>query len=135
MAKMNDQSNDSLTTPWGKVWLDHESGICRVSFVQGCHQTLQVAIEEMQAVAKVTKGQPMPLLVDLRPVKTTDFDARRYYGGTESKSRWTSCALLTGTPLSNAIANLWLARHNSRENPAKMFTVEADAIAWLKKTV
>lgn len=135
MTKMSDQSKDSLDTPWGRVWVDHDNGICRVNFLPGLHQTLQIAVEEMQAVGKVTDGRPMPLLVDLRNVKATDFDARRYYGGPESKSRWKAAALLTGTPLSNAIANLWLARHNSRENPARMFTVEAEAIAWLKKVV
>jgi predicted metalloendopeptidase len=130
---MSSTVEDSVSYPWGTVWVDKDHGICRVRFVEGLHQTLQVTVEEIQAVGKVTGGRPLPLLVDLRPVKATDFDARRYLGSAESKARWRSAALLTGTPLSNAIGNLWLARHNSKENPVKMFTVEAEAIAWLKK--
>ena len=133
LALMGNSAEDSASFPWGTVWVDKAHGICRVRFVDGLHQTLQVTVEEIQAVGKVTGGRPLPLLVDLRPVKATDFDARRYLGSAESKARWRSAALLTGTPLSNAIGNLWLARHNSKENPVKMFTVEDEAIDWLKK--
>lgn len=132
LDNMSDPVSDSATLPWGTVWVDHPNRICRVSFIPGLHQTLQIAIEEIQAVSKVTGGKPMPLLVDLRPVKATDFDARRYLGGPESKACWVAAALLTGTPFSNAIANLWLARHSSRDKPSKMFTVESEALAWLK---
>jgi len=119
------------TRPWGKVWLDQD-GISHVDFVAGTHQTLALAKEEIEILAVIHKGQRRPLLVDLRNVRATDFDARKYFGGPEAKRVWRAAALVTATPLSNAIANLWLAAHNSRENPAKLFTSEAEAITWLK---
>lgn len=117
---------------WGKAWLDAEHGISRVDFIPGTHQTLQFAQEQIAAIAKLIKGKPRPYLVDLRNVKSTNHEARKYFAGRESKAAWTAAALLTGTPLSNAIANLWLAANNSRDNPVKLFTSEADAITWLK---
>ncbi len=117
---------------WGKAWLDEEHGISRVDFVPGTQQDLRAAQEQIAALTELLKGKPRPYLVDLRNVKSTNHEARKYFAGRESKAVWNAAALLTGSPLSNAIGNLWLAANNSRGNPVKLFTNEADAIAWLK---
>jgi hypothetical protein len=124
-------SHEVETRPWGKAWVD-ENGISHVDFVPSTHQTLAIAKEEIEILGIINKGQLRPLLVDLRNVRATDFDARKYFGGPEAKRVWRAAGLVTATPLSNAIGNLWLAAHNTRENPAKLFTSETEALAWLK---
>jgi hypothetical protein len=131
MKRMSD--GDVVKYDWGKVWLDRTNHLSRVDFVPGTHQRLRQAEEQISALQQLLGEQRWPYLVDLRNVKATDQDARKYFGSTESKARWTAAALLTGSPLSNAIGNVFLAAYNSRQNPVKLFSNEAEAIAWLKQ--
>lgn len=116
----------------GKVWLDEEAGIVRVQHAHGMAVGLEDAKEQIAAILKVSKGRRRPLLVDLRGLRGTDHAARDYFGGEESKAAWIASVLLTGPPISSAIGHLWIAAHNSDENPGKQFTSEAEAVAWLR---
>lgn len=120
---------------WGKVWLDRENRLSRVDFLPGIQQKLRHAEEQISGVRQLLKGERWPILVDLRNVRSSDGEARKYFASTEAKAHWSAAGLLTGSPLSNAIGNVWLAAYNSRQNPVKLFSQEAEAIAWLKQFV
>ena len=47
---MGNSAEDSASFPWGTVWVDKAHGICRVKFVDGLHQTLQVTVEDEPTV-------------------------------------------------------------------------------------
>lgn len=116
----------------GKVWLDDESGVVRVWHAPGTTVTLADAKEQIETVAKVSGGKRLPLLVDMRNLKSTEFSAREYFGSPESRSTWRATALLTGSALSNAVGNIWFAVHDHRDAPSKLFSSETDAIQWLR---
>ncbi|WP_437597388.1 DUF7793 family protein [Sorangium sp. So ce590] len=125
-----------VTFSSGKIWLDEVNGIIRVEFTPGTHQTLQIAREVIAGISAIGDGGRRPALVDLTKVKAIDRDARSYYGGPESIASWPALAMLTDSPLSTTIANIWLAVYSAingrRANPSRIFSDEVAAVEWLK---
>ncbi|WP_437314737.1 DUF7793 family protein [Sorangium sp. So ce385] len=130
------ENSTAVTFSSGRIWLDDANGIVRVEFAPGTHQTLQIAREVIAGINSITSGARRPALVDLTKVKAIDRDARSFYGGPESMASWPALAMLTDSPLSTTIANIWLAVYSAingkRANPSKIFSDEAAALEWLK---
>lgn len=117
----------------GRTWIDEERGILRFEALPGAEQGLSDAQENIDAVVKLSEGdKKYPLLVDLTSCKALNQDARAYYGGVEARSSCLALAILGRSPTSKMIGRFWFAIYGNRDAPTKVFTVEADAIAWLK---
>lgn len=115
----------------GKLWLDDE-GILHVRHEPGVVITLEDAIEQIRVARQVSNGKRVPYLVDMRAIKFTEQAARDYFGGPEGNMTWSRCALLVGGASSVAVGNMWVAIHDHMEAPARVFSSESEAIAWLK---
>ena len=116
----------------GKYWIDSTLGIVRWAYNPGTPRaTLEDAQENHRVVGELLAGQKLPFLCDLRNCAHLDQDARKFYAGKETADLYKAMALLGGTPLSNMIGNIYLAV-NRTSVPTKLFTSEADAIAWLR---
>jgi hypothetical protein len=111
-----------------------EDGILRNVYLAGAEETLADAQEGMRIAQQLSGGRRTPLLVDMRVVKSQHRDARAYYNGPEAMAISSAVALLVGSRISTLIANFFIAvdvkQHDRR--PIRLFTDEAEALAWLK---
>jgi len=105
-------------------------GYLRCVWYEGAEAGIEDAEEVLGDIERLAAGQRLPLLVDLRSMKTLDRAARQCFGATTALSR---VALFVDSPLSRMVANFYLAL--SRPSvPTQMFTSEADAVTWLTRT-
>ena len=123
-------AREEIVTRTGRTWLG-EDGIMRAVHLPNSVETLADAKENMAATVKLSAGKRYPILVDLRPIKSIDRDAREYYARGDQTEVVTAVALLIGSPISRVIGNFILALNTPRI-PAKIFTSEAEALDWLR---
>jgi hypothetical protein len=127
-------TNKSEAFSFGRAWIDEELGIMRLTFTPRTQITLRDAMEQVSAMQRLTNGSPLPCLVDMRQIHTTDRDARNYYAGAETAKAATACAMVIGASgVGTAIGNFMIAIYGGKKSlfPIKLFTNEPEAIAWL----
>ena len=120
-----------IVTRTGTHYLDAD-GIIRATIHAGAEQTLDDAIENVQASSVLGVGKRRPLLVDMRQIKSQTREARTYYTGPEGTRCYTAAAVLVDSPVSRLIANFLLGFNKSATVPSRLFTSEPEAIEWLK---
>lgn len=96
----------------------------------GCEMTLDDAKENIAVIFELGGRQRALVLVDMRGARSQTREARQYFAGPEAEQATRAVALLIGSPVSRVLANFFL-RLNPQRTPARLFTEEADAIAWL----
>jgi hypothetical protein len=88
------------------------------------------AEESVAAVDRIAGTQRLPLLVDMRGLRTLAREARSRFSEADSVK---CLAMLVDSPLSRVLANFFLAVSGSAV-PTRLFTSEAGAVAWLTET-
>jgi hypothetical protein len=111
---------DRIRISNGEVWLDDETGVVRVILHSGTTVTGPSAKEQIAAVAKVSRGKKLPLLVDIGS-RFTDLEAREYFASEESRAAWRAVAMLGATPPGTAQGKMWVAAHSHPESPARFY--------------
>lgn len=101
----------------------------RFVYAPGAVCDLAEAKVNLEIQRKLLAGRRMPILIDVRQAKSIDREARMYYAEIDDFS---ATALVGGTPIGNVIGNFFIAVYGNRNIPTKLFSNEADAIAWLK---
>ncbi|MBI1800621.1 MAG: STAS/SEC14 domain-containing protein [Chloroflexi bacterium] len=114
------------------VWLG-DDGIVRQIWAPQAEISLAQAKESVAAIVRLTHGEYIPLLVDMRRTKFVDREARAYYASPASRIT-KAVALLVSSPVSRVLANFFLGLHTPKV-PIKMFTSETEALKWLKRFV
>lgn len=112
------------------IWLG-DDGIVRVKWEAHVHIGLKEARECIRAVSVVCGGKVTPALVDMTEIRAIDREARLFFAGEETAKAESAAALLIGSPLTRAIGNFFMGL-NKPLIPTRLFTSEAEAIAWLK---
>jgi hypothetical protein len=115
------------------IWLE-DDGIVRVKVKPNIRIDLQNAQLTIRAVSEVCGGKRCPALVDLRGLVAMEREARLYFAGEETAKVESAAALLIESPLSRAIGNFFMGL-NKPIIPTRLFTSEAEALAWLKDFV
>ena len=120
-------------TRTAKIWLE-EDGIVRNIVLPGAAETLDDVKENVSIHARLRpmSGKRVPVLVDLRTAKSLDREARNYLASEQSAKVVSAAALLISSPLSKFLGNLFLGL-GKPTYPVKLFTSEAEAVAWLKE--
>ena len=78
-------------------------------------------------------GRPHPrYTVDLRVIGSQSRDTRQYFAGQAGAGGILATAALIGSPISRLTGNFFLS-FGKPNAPAKLFTSEEDALAWLKE--
>jgi hypothetical protein len=72
------------------------------------------------------------IVADIRNVKTISREVREYLGRPENVATIKAGAMLTGSPLSKLVGNLFL-QFSKPKFPTKMFSDEQKAAEWLKQ--
>lgn len=88
------------------------------------------AEESVAAVGQLAGTQRLPLLVDMRPLKALDREARGRFSESDVV---TQLAMVVDSPLSRVLANFFLAVSRPAVQ-TRLFTSEANAVAWLTET-
>lgn len=109
----------------------NEGDFIRVTVLPGAEESLADAQINAQAALTLNAGQRLPILVDMRKMKAQHRDARQHYGSLEVAQSVRVVALLVESRLSMIIANFFISISNTNV-PTRIFTSEADALAWLK---
>ena len=119
----------SFESPHVTMWF--EGGVLCCSYAVDLHLTLEVAKSVVEARIFLSKGKPYPLLIDMTGLNGTTGAARKYMA-TMGSTLVTAGALITSSPVSKAIGNLFL-RIDLPPVPTRLFTNEQKARVWLKQ--
>ena len=122
---------NEVQTKSGKVWLG-EDGIIRKDTHPNAEIELSEAQDTIRAVTKITGKNKIPMLVYLQDVKSVSLDARQHFTTEMEKTNVSAVALLVGSAVSRILGNFFL-RVNKPRIPVSIFSVEAEAIKWLKR--
>ncbi|MEO7327151.1 MAG: STAS/SEC14 domain-containing protein [Minicystis sp.] len=121
-----------VTTRTARIWIDDDE-IIHYGRLPGLTTatTKADAEEAMAATWKLTGHRRLPVLADVRTVKSVERAARLHLTGPEAARLNVAVALLVGSPLSRAIGNFFLGL-NKPLIPCRMFTGEPEALTWLR---
>jgi len=109
-----------------------EDGVVRTKMRPNVFELeLADAEEVIRGVATVCEGVRRPVLVDIRELRSMSRECRKYFAGAETAKVESAVALLVVSPLTKAIGNFFMGI-NKTVVPTRLFTVEADAIVWLR---
>jgi hypothetical protein len=111
-----------------KVWL-RDDGFIHLEYLPNTHLGLEDSKRIIADIEKASAGQSRPGFIDATGLKSVTREAREYFAASKVISR---AGMLTGSLISRVLGNFYLAV-NKPVIPLKMFTSEAEAIAWLKK--
>jgi len=114
------------------IWRDGD-GIIRVKIKPRIDLNLADAQEALSAIRVLCEGQRRPVLVDITELKSMDREARTFFAGQETAQVESAAALVVHSPLTRAIGNFFMGL-NKPLFPTRLFTSEAEALAWLKST-
>ena len=131
IGRNDSPSDDSVVhTRTAVVWIEEDRFI-RSAVREGAEETLDDAKEFAGAVKKLNRGRALPLLIDMRGLKSIVRDARVYYRAGEFSREISACALLIDSPLTRIIAAFLLGM-NKPSYPLKSFRSVDEALAWLE---
>lgn len=119
---------DCARTRTCAIWLD---GIVRARFHDGAEVTLADAQENVALTARLAGGRRLPVLVDLRHVRSQSGEARAYFAGPAATAVSLAVALVIASPLSRVLGNFYLG-FNKPQTPTRLFTSPIEAEGWLR---
>ncbi len=111
-----------------RVYYDHEARVVRTDWLPGAVCGLAEARAVDAEIKALGRGKVLSL-VDLRLVQSIDRPAREFF--MDRSPGFRAVALLAGSASTRMIANFFLGLKRG-EIPVKMFTDDADAVAWLQ---
>ena len=106
-------------------------GIMLIEIKGGAVFTLLEARENVEVAEEMLLGRRIPLLIDIRKVRSIDRAARIYFASEEAVRSIRAQAMLFSSPVSRIIANFFLG-FNQPPCPTRIFNSEARAMEWLR---
>ncbi len=105
-------------------------GIVEIRMKDGAEETLETVKQIERATLELAEGT-VSILAVLGGMKSVTAEARYYIGRSDALSgHIRRSALVVASPVSRVIGNVYLMLSSSR-TPTRIFTSEADAVAWL----
>jgi hypothetical protein len=119
--------DDYCRTLYFKAWMRDGIFHCvyTVNFL-----TLPVAEQVVANRLQIFGGTPYPVLADIRAVRGADPEVSKYLSSGEAIRLVTAGALLVNSQFHKIAGNVFLHFHKP-SIPAKLFTEESEAMAWL----
>jgi len=118
-----------IVTRTERIWL--EDGVLRCVVLPTASHTLADALENTRAVAELAEGRRVGMLLDTRASRGLDRDARLHYVRPEAADLVAALAMLIDSQIGRVLGNFFM-RVNRPPFPLRLFTAEAEALAWLK---
>jgi hypothetical protein len=107
-------------------------GVARIRWAPGTILTEDLARASLVELSALTGGKKVPVLADIRKLKSMTREARKHYA--VATMAVTAIALLASSPATQMIANFFLGL-NRPNVPTQMFTDEEKALTWLRRHV
>lgn len=104
--------------------------IARITWTAGAIITEDLARATMVELSALTRGKRVPMLADIRPVKSMTRGARVFFGN--ATDAFLAIALLAGSPATRVMANVAMGLSRPKV-PTQMFTDEEKALTWLRR--
>jgi len=124
----NDDDNpDRIATSIGEMWVDEGILWHRVDALE---VTAESVSEVKEAILRLSGGQPMPSIVDIRAVAYADLDSREGFAFLDDPGLETATALIVFNSASSAMAHLFLRGEQNR--PVRVFVDPDEAEAWAR---
>lgn len=111
-----------------RVSWDETTGVARTDWLPGAVCGIDEACAVDAAIQALGQGK-VRSLVDLRDIASIDRPAREYF--INRNANYQAVALVAGSAATRMLANFFLGLKRGAI-PVKMFTDEADAVAWLQ---
>jgi hypothetical protein len=109
-------------------------GICRTVVKPFAEISLAHAIKNTENIILLSSGVLVPLLVDLRKIKSISKEARDHFSMRGRTNRVNAIAMLINSPASKVIGNFYIL-FSKPTTPTKLFTDENQALAWLRQFI
>jgi len=116
-------------SPYISIHWEDELLVCQ--YARNLHLSLEVAKQCVEGRIFFSKGKNCLLLVDMTGIKSTTREARHYMA-TIGTTQVIAAALITGSTLNRALANLFLTV-NKPQVPTRLFTNPEKAKQWLRQ--
>ena len=110
-----------------RVWWDDEAGVARVEWREDAVCTIVEARGITTAIVALKRGN-VPTLVNLRQLASIDRAAREFFN---DSAIYTAVGFLVGSATTRMMANFFIGLVRGG-NPMRMFTVETEALGWLR---
>ena len=120
---------DALENDYTKMWI--KDGILYCVYKPGLEVNLKIAEICVKERIKLSNGNTYPMFGDISHIKKTDREAREYLSKGDGIRFLSAGAFLIKTQVEKYTGNFWM-RINKPPLPVKLFTVESEAIEWLK---
>jgi hypothetical protein len=127
---MNPPPSSPIRGAGCSIWLS-EDGILHVDVDGGVAQDLATARTDIAEGARLVGSRKVPVLVDVRRVKSVSREAREHYSGDAVALFTSALAILIESPLSKMLGNFFMGFNKARF-PRRLFTDEAEALSWLR---
>lgn len=112
-----------------RIWIDDD--VIRCDCLPGVDVTMADAEDALASIWEVAGQRRLPVLVDMRSLKSIGREARAHLAGPEAARRNLAVAILVDSPLSRAIGNFFIGL-NKTLVPSRLFTAEPEALLWLR---
>lgn len=116
----------------GPVWLS-EDGIIFIVLGNEAEHTLVHAKSQIEALEKVCKGIPRPVLADVTNLKAISREAREYYTGGKNMQKITALGIVSASKVGRFVANFFIGVNLHTEIPIRICDDLETAIQWLKR--
>lgn len=118
---------DAVRTRTCDLW---KSDIVVGQFLENAEVTGDDARENLAVIAQLTHGGRLPVLVDLRAIRSQSAEARAVFAGPAATRVTIAVALLIDSPVSRVLGNFYLG-FNKPQTPSRLFTSVSSAREWL----
>jgi SpoIIAA-like len=105
-------------------------GIARIRYEVGDIVNEDRARATIVELKSLTSGKRLPVLVDIRKMKSVTREARVVFGN--AADAFSALALLADSPRTQLIANFFIGLSRPKV-PTQMFTDEEKALTWLRR--
>jgi hypothetical protein len=114
-------------------WLGND-GMCYTVVKPNAIVSLEDAMENSCSIKEISGDITYPLLVNLKEINSISKEARDHFSMKNRTPGVTAIAMLVSSPVSRIIGNFFLGM-NKTVVPTKLFTIEIEAVSWLKEFV
>lgn len=128
---MNSTKNKVVELRAFTSWLGSD-GICYTVVRPNTIVDLQDAKENSCSIKEISGDTIYPLLVNLMEINSISKEARDHFSMQNRTPGVSAIAMLIRSPVSRVIGNFFLGMNRSAV-PTKLFTVESEAVLWLKR--
>jgi len=130
---LNRNNNKVIELRAFTTWLG-DDGICYTVVRPNVSIVLKDALENSVSIKEISGDTIYPLLVNLKEINSISKEARDHFSMQDRTPGVSAIAMLIRSPVSRVIGNFFLGINKSAV-PTKLFTVESEAVTWLKQLV